>query len=250
MVNHRDTPDDAIELQLRSLLSATIERGEAGPLPGQAAALAQFRAHVRQKTAQGRRRHRLRATVAGIAAAFSLSAVGVAAAAATGSLPDSAQDLAHRWLDELGIDVPAPDQPATPVELKPHEQAPTLDVPSVRPTPKPNRPIQESPPQPTVSATPSPQPGTTSPSPVPLPSPSTTPTEAPTPPPTPIPTSAPTPTPSSTPSSAPVRPTAEPPSEPAPVPPVSSSPAPSPSTDPAPTPEHDASNTTHPPSPR
>jgi hypothetical protein len=117
MVSERpfdDVPDAAVSALLQAA-AAPVSPGQ--PLPGEDAARRAFRErHTAPASLRGGRfRHRVGVAVASVS--FTLAGATVAAAA-TGSLPDPAQRLAHAWLDQLGVGVPAPsavgEQGATP----------------------------------------------------------------------------------------------------------------------------------------
>jgi hypothetical protein len=102
--------DPAASEPVASLLRAATPSDLPGPLPGEARALAAFRA-----TGHERRRHttmrtgRTTVRVAAAAAATGVAiACGGAAAAATGSLPGAAQQTAHDMLAGIGVTVPGP----------------------------------------------------------------------------------------------------------------------------------------------
>ena len=94
---------------LAAHLAAAAAPPSAGELAGERAAVAAFAATTtattRARAAGGRRGVRARRGVLVAAAAFGL--LGVSAAAATGSLPDAAQDVARTTLTKVGVDVPA-----------------------------------------------------------------------------------------------------------------------------------------------
>lgn len=94
---------------LYALLRAASAPAEAGPLPGESAALAAFgelvpARRIRRTPARWLRESRTRLAVA--AGASLLVMGGGVAAAATGSLPDPAQGAAHDVLNVVGVHVP------------------------------------------------------------------------------------------------------------------------------------------------
>lgn len=102
--------DPAASESVASLLRAATPSDLPGPLPGEARALAAFRAVDHED-----RRHtpmRTRRTAVRVAAAAAATGVAIAcggtAAAATGSLPGAAQQTAHDVLAGIGVSVPGP----------------------------------------------------------------------------------------------------------------------------------------------
>jgi hypothetical protein len=102
--------EEAPDGVLASLLLAAAPPVSPGPLPGEADALAEFRAvgHDRGRTPMHTSRTRRRALVATAATAGMLTVAGVAAAA-TGTLPGAAQQTAQDMLAKVGISVPGAD---------------------------------------------------------------------------------------------------------------------------------------------
>lgn len=106
----REIHDDVLDETVRSLLAAAAAPTEPGPVPGEAAALAAFRA------SQAAPRRSLVLTYlasfkTAVAAALGtgvLLTAGVGAAAA-GSLPGAAQDTASELLSKVGVTVPGAD---------------------------------------------------------------------------------------------------------------------------------------------
>jgi hypothetical protein len=101
-----DDSDLDLEAPVAALLHAAAAPTEPGPQPGEAAALAAFRATVRPS-----RRplmHSFTPVKAALAAALSSGVLltGGVAAAATGSLPGAAQDTARDMLSHVGVTVP------------------------------------------------------------------------------------------------------------------------------------------------
>jgi hypothetical protein len=129
--------------RLRALLAAAAAPSEAGPQPGETAALAAFRELVPAVptviSLTARRRVRVLATTA-VSTVVVLA--GGAAAAATGSLPGPAQGVAKTVLGAVGVHVPAgkpahpthPAHPATPTTHPASTEAPPSFA-TVHPTP-------------------------------------------------------------------------------------------------------------------
>jgi hypothetical protein len=114
--DHRRHADDAVlDEPVSSLLSAAAAPCEPGELPGEAAALAAFRAS-RTPTRRKSMLTSLTTAKAGVAAAIgsSLLVTGGVAAAATGTLPGAAQDTARGMLETIGVEVPGADEAAGP----------------------------------------------------------------------------------------------------------------------------------------
>lgn len=108
---HRSGRDAPSSAEVRSLLAAAAAPTEPGPVPGEAGALAAFRAVTR---ARGRKRMLstvtpLKATLAASATAGLLLTGGVSAAVA-GALPGAAQDTARTMLARVGVTVPGADE--------------------------------------------------------------------------------------------------------------------------------------------
>jgi hypothetical protein len=103
---HDAAPDERVAL----LLAAAAAPAEAGPQPGEAQALAAFRAspHHTRRFSMFSTPSRAKVAVASTIGAGCFLFAGVGAAAA-GVLPGAAQDTAHTWLGTLGIEVPGPD---------------------------------------------------------------------------------------------------------------------------------------------
>jgi hypothetical protein len=112
-------PEDALtsdDPALAALLAAAGAPADAGPLPGEAEALAAFRAANGQPLAGvgHRPRRARRATgrtslrLAAAALTGSVVLAGGLAAAATGSLPGAAQQTAKDMLSKVGVTVPGP----------------------------------------------------------------------------------------------------------------------------------------------
>jgi len=103
--------------RVTALLDAASAPTEAGPAPGEAAALAAFRAAHRAGAIQSSPRLHspatsLRTTAAAVLGAGALLTGGVAAAQA-GMLPGAAQDIAHDMLYKLGVSVPGAGEHST-----------------------------------------------------------------------------------------------------------------------------------------
>lgn len=111
MVIHEWRTDDDLARgePVVSLLRAAGAPTEPGPQPGEAAALAAFRAteHTKRRFSM----HSLTPVKAAIAAAVSggVLLTGGVAAAATGTLPGAAQDTARDLLGHVGVSVPGAD---------------------------------------------------------------------------------------------------------------------------------------------
>lgn len=110
MVSHIDdeTPDPVLDERVRSVLDALAAPTEPGPLPGEVDAVAAFRAQHRTRRFSMSHLTPFRAAVVSAVGAGVFLTGGVAAAA-TGSLPGAAQDVAHDVIAALplGFDVPA-----------------------------------------------------------------------------------------------------------------------------------------------
>src|SRR5512139_101440 len=106
----RATIDAAPERRVASLLQAAAAPTEPGPLPGEADALAAFRA---SQSAARRPTMLSSLTSVKVTLAAALSGLlltgGIGAAAAAGSLPGAAQDTASEWLGKVGVTVPGAD---------------------------------------------------------------------------------------------------------------------------------------------
>lgn len=101
--------DPAADQAVASLLRAARSSDPAGPVPGEAQALAEFRAagHDQGRPLMHRTRTRARVLIATAATAGMLTTAG-AAAAATGTLPGAAQQTARDVLAKVGVSVPGP----------------------------------------------------------------------------------------------------------------------------------------------
>lgn len=120
--------------ELDRLLAALADRVQAaapagdGPQPGEETVLAAYREIVAHRRGTRVRRIGARLVVVGASGALALS--GGVAAAATGSLPDSAQQLAHHVFGVIGWHVPPghqkpnPHRPEGPAAKFRPEQAP------------------------------------------------------------------------------------------------------------------------------
>lgn len=117
MVSHIDdeTPDPLLDERVRSVLDALAAPTEPGPLPGEVDAVAAFRAQHRTRRFSMSNRTPFRVAVASAVGAGVFLTGGVAAAA-TGSLPGAAQDVAHDVLAAVSINVPAGERPAADEE--------------------------------------------------------------------------------------------------------------------------------------
>ena len=95
---------DAPFADVDHVLAAANGPAAPGELAGEGAAVAMFRTEL-----PGRRPRRFLASKAGLAALGTVGvlSLGGAAAAATGTLPDSAQDTARDALNKVGVEVPA-----------------------------------------------------------------------------------------------------------------------------------------------
>jgi len=127
MLNPTDLPDtdldgtDAVPSGLASFLAAAAAPPTAAELAGEQAAVTAFAAVAVARTPTAIRPNRVLARRGALlaVAAFGLAGVGGAAAAATGSLPDGAQDVARTTLTKVGVDVPGGKGLATaPGQLK------------------------------------------------------------------------------------------------------------------------------------
>lgn len=110
MVSHDDdtTPDPVLDERVRSVLEALAAPTEPGPLPGEVEAVAAFRAQHRTRRSSMTHLTPFRVAVASAVGAGVFLTGGVAAAA-NGSLPGAAQDVAHDVIAALplGFEVPA-----------------------------------------------------------------------------------------------------------------------------------------------
>ena len=110
--------------EVADVLDAATAPASPAELAGEAAAVASFRtAGVVVQGSSWTRHLRRRAAVAAVGA-FGLASMSGVAAAATGSLPDAAQDAARSALTKVGVDVPRGKGLATaPGQLKKAEKA-------------------------------------------------------------------------------------------------------------------------------
>lgn len=124
MVSHIDdeTRDPALDERVRSVLDALAAPTEPGPLPGEVDAVAAFRAQHRTRRISMKHLTPFRVAVASAVGAGVFLTGGVAAAA-TGTLPGAAQDVAHEMIGALGIEVPAGEKASDEAdERKPAEE--------------------------------------------------------------------------------------------------------------------------------
>jgi hypothetical protein len=109
-IDPRHADDPATRQTVMSLLRAATPPAAADDaLPGEAEALAAFRAagHDHERSDMQTTRNRARVLIATSATAAALACMG-SAAAATGSLPGAAQQTAHDVLASIGVTVPGP----------------------------------------------------------------------------------------------------------------------------------------------
>ena len=111
--SERDTQTPAPDQRVAALLSAAAAPTEHGPVPGEEAAIAAFRAA--DQTASSRRsrmfRHPRPLKIAAAAAmGTGVLLAGGLAPAASGSLPGAAQETAREMLSKFGVTVPGPDE--------------------------------------------------------------------------------------------------------------------------------------------
>jgi hypothetical protein len=111
--SERDTQTPAPDQRVAALLSAAAAPTEHGPVPGEEAAIAAFRAA--DQTASSRRsrmfRHPRPLKIAAAAAmGTGVMLAGGLAPAASGSLPGAAQETAREMLSKFGVTVPGPDE--------------------------------------------------------------------------------------------------------------------------------------------
>jgi hypothetical protein len=105
--DRREATDHALDERVVSLLEAAAAPTEPGPLPGEAAALAAFRAS--QPTP---RRSSMLTSITSVKTAFAATLgtgvllTGGVGMAAAGALPDGAQDTASEMLAKVGVSVP------------------------------------------------------------------------------------------------------------------------------------------------
>jgi hypothetical protein len=109
----RDSQTPASHEQVAALLSAAAAPTEHGPVPGEEAAMAAFRAA--HQTASSRRsrmfRHPRPLKIAAAAAmGTGVLLAGGLAPVASGSLPGAAQETAREMLSRFGVTVPGPDE--------------------------------------------------------------------------------------------------------------------------------------------
>ena len=102
-----NTHDTAPFTDVDQVLRAAAAPPSPAELAGEASAVSMFRGAIPAASQPGRPSRRRLASRAGLVAAgaFGLFSVG-SAAAATGALPDTAQDAAHTALTKVGVDVP------------------------------------------------------------------------------------------------------------------------------------------------
>ena len=101
-----DTATEVSSERVRMLLAAASAPTEAGPLPGEAEALAVFRAAHPPERKRMQFTPLKAALAAGATAALFVG--GTCAAAAAGALPGAAQETAHEVLARIGVTVPGP----------------------------------------------------------------------------------------------------------------------------------------------
>jgi hypothetical protein len=111
--SERDMRTPAPDQRVAALLSAAAAPTEHGPVPGEEAAIAAFRAA--DQTASSRRsrmfRHPRPLKIAAAAAmGTGVLLAGGLAPAASGSLPGAAQETAREMLSKFGVTVPGPDE--------------------------------------------------------------------------------------------------------------------------------------------
>jgi hypothetical protein len=111
--SERDAPAPASDDRVAALLSAAAAPTEHGPVPGEDAAMAAFRAA--RETEPSRRprmfRHPRPLKIAAAAAmGTGVLLAGGIAPAASGSLPGAAQETAREMLSRIGVTVPGPDE--------------------------------------------------------------------------------------------------------------------------------------------
>lgn len=130
------TTDRSVLMRLLQAAAAPAE----GPVAGEEAALAAFRAHnARPRHRSAGRRSMIRtlttSKVAAVALAGGLSLVGGVAAAATGTLPGAAQDTARDMLGHVGVTVPGTDDHAgTHADTRGGSTHPAAADPAATPT--------------------------------------------------------------------------------------------------------------------
>lgn len=107
----RHRSDDAdLDPRVAAVLAAAAAPTEPGPVPGEEQALAAFRAAV-PTTRRTRMLPSIKAAAIAATATGALLTGGIAAAA-TGTLPGTAQDTAQTILDTVGVTVPGPSENA------------------------------------------------------------------------------------------------------------------------------------------
>jgi hypothetical protein len=110
--SERNTQTPAPEARVSALLSAAAAPTEHGPVPGEEAAMAAFRA-ARQTASRRSRmfRHPRSLKIAAAAAMGSgVLVAGALAPVASGTLPGAAQETARDMLSKFGVTVPGPDE--------------------------------------------------------------------------------------------------------------------------------------------
>ena len=106
--DHSVLDPDAVPAALAVHLAAAAAPPSAGELAGERAAVAAFAAATTRRAPADAGRRRVRTRRGVLVAAAALGLVGVSgAAAAAGSLPKPAQDVARTALTKVGVDVPA-----------------------------------------------------------------------------------------------------------------------------------------------
>jgi hypothetical protein len=111
--SRRDTQAPAPDQRVAALLSAAAAPTEQGPVPGEEAAMAAFRAaHHTASSRRSRMFHRPRPLKIAAAAAMGTGVLlaGGLAPVASGSLPGAAQETAREMLSKFGVTVPGPDE--------------------------------------------------------------------------------------------------------------------------------------------
>jgi hypothetical protein len=109
----RDTQAPAPDGPVAALLSAAAAPTEHGPVPGEEAAMAAFRAcHQTASSRRSRMFRRPRPLKIAAAAAMGTGVLlaGGLAPVASGSLPGAAQETAREMLSKFGVTVPGPDE--------------------------------------------------------------------------------------------------------------------------------------------
>jgi len=111
--SERETQTPAPEQRVAALLSAAAAPTEHGPVPGEGAAMAAFRAaHQNASSRRSRMFRHPRPLKIAAAAAMGTGVLlaGALAPVASGSLPGAAQETAREMLSKFGVTVPGPDQ--------------------------------------------------------------------------------------------------------------------------------------------